>query len=189
LNEKIAGSVSYFDIDQTNMPRNDPNKGYILTVSGEERAKGSEVDLYWYPFEGASCFAEYVYLDSKIVNDVQVPWVVGGIAGDGGACKNSFSGVFTYKVPSGSLKGVGFTVGVISRSQQAPFPSDGSLFALRLPGYTTVNMSVRYLMRDERKFNVELQAGVQNLTNKWYLQGAMAVAEGRTFFGGISCRY
>jgi len=32
-------------------------------------------------------------------------------------------------------------------------------------------------------------AGVRNLTDKFYMQGAMMVAQGRSFWAGISSKY
>lgn len=189
LNERLGGSVSYFYNDNTNLPRNDPNRSNELTVSGRELGQGTEVILYYYPIEGATIYLDYVNLNSEILSNIQAPWLEGGIAGDGGAVSHSLSGVFKYKVPSGLLRGASLTLGLRYRTEQAPFPGDPQLFAIRVPGFVTLDVNAWYPMSRGRKMDVGLMAGVRNLTDKFYMQGAMMVAQGRSFWAGISSKY
>jgi outer membrane receptor protein involved in Fe transport len=151
LNEKLGGSVSYFYNDNTNLPRNDPNRSNELTVSGRELGQGTEVILYYYPIKGATIYLNYVNLNSEILSNIQAPWLEGGIAGDGGAVSQ--------------------------------------LFAIRVPGFVTLDVNAWYPMSRGRKMDVGLMAGVRNLTDKFYMQGAMMVAQGRSFWAGISSKY
>lgn len=189
LNEKLGGSVSYFYNDNTNIPRNDPNRNGEPTISGRELGQGTEVVLFYYPIEGATIYLDYVNLNSEILSNIQAPWLQGGVAGDGGAVAHSLSGVFTYKVPSGPHRGASLTLGAKYRTEQAPFPGDPQLFAIRVPGFVTLDLNAWYPMSRGRKMDVGLMAGVRNLTDKFYMQGAMMVSQGRSFWAGISSKY
>ncbi len=182
---KFVASVSYYDITQENIPRRDPNLGNEIVLSGKEASTGYELEVYYYPFEGATLFAQYVNQDTAIVSHAQNPFLEGNPAGDGGY-ETAISGAFTYKVPKGALRGAGFTLGFINRGEVAPFPDNGNLWALRQPGYTVYNLNMWYpikLKNDKQSMTAELS--VKNLTDEFYFQGAMIPGSRRTIYGGI----
>jgi iron complex outermembrane receptor protein len=181
---KLVTSLSYWNITQENILRKDPNLGGELVLSGKEASQGLELELFYYPFDGATFFFQIVDQDTEIVSHAASPFLQGNPAGDGGY-ETAFSGAFTYKVPDGEHRGAGFTLGFINRGEVAPFPDNNNLFALRQPGYTVANLNFWYpikLRNDDQSLNLELS--IKNLTDEFYFRGAMIPGHRRTIYGG-----
>ena len=181
---KFVASVSYFDIDQENILRSDPNLGGELVLSGAESSQGVEFEAFYYPFDGATLFFQYVDQDTAIVSHVTSPWLEGNPAGDGGY-ETAFSGAFTYRVPKGNHKGAGVTLGFINRGEVAPFPDNNNLWALRHPGYTVFNLNTWYPIGE----NTTLEFSVKNLTDEFYFRGAMIPGPRQRVYGGVRWRF
>jgi len=181
---KLVSSISYYDITQSNIPRNDPNLGNELVLSGEEASQGLELEFFAYPFDGATLYFQYVNQDTEIVSHVQRPFLVGNPAGDGGY-ETAFSGAFTYRIPEGKHNGAGFTLGFINRGEVAPFPDNGNLWALRQPSYTVFNFNTWYPIKLENDQSLNLELSIKNLTDEFYYRGAMIPGRRRTVYGGV----
>ncbi len=169
---KLVTSVSYYDITQENIPRNDPNRGNELVLSGKEASQGVELEFFYYPFDGTTLFFQYVNQDTEIVSHVQRPFLEGNPAGDGGY-ETAFSGAFTYRVSDGNHRGAGFTLGFINRDEVAPFPDNANLWPLRQPGYTVFNLNMWYPIKMNNDQTLNLELSIKNLTDEFYFRGAM----------------
>ncbi|MDE0767970.1 MAG: TonB-dependent receptor [Opitutaceae bacterium] len=181
MDRKFVASVSYYDIIQENILRNDPNLGNQLVLSGKEASQGIEFEAFFYPFDGATLFFQYVDQDTAIVSHVASPFLEGNPAGDGGY-ETAFSGAFTYRVPKGEHQGAGFTLGFINRGETAPFPDDGWLWALRQPGYTVLNLNMWYPIPDT---NATVEFAIKNLTDEFYFRGAMIPGRRQQIYAGM----
>jgi len=151
--------------------------GGVSQQIGEQRSQGFELDVQLKPVPQWQTILGYAYTDAVVVDDIN-PVIIGAPLVNQG--KNAFNFWTRYDVTQGSLKGLGFGLGLIVRSERAgslpapvintgtPVPGQPvSQDALRLPGYTRADAGV-YYVRDK----YELTLRVNNLFDEIYYESA-----------------
>jgi iron complex outermembrane receptor protein len=163
---KLTSTVSYYDIRVKDVlrPTDQPN---VYKQDGTQYSKGVDVEVVASPFRGMSVVAGFAYNDSKYqkASDKNVEGRRPGTAGAPTVANLWLS----YRIPEGSLKGLGFGFGGNYASDNKII-DDATLGVFTLPAYTVLNASVFY---DQPKFRVS--AKMDNLGNEKYWIGYTTV--------------
>lgn len=161
-NDKVTGSISYYDILVKNIVRADVNNPMINIQDGEQHSKGIEVEVLANPARGWTIMAGYGYNDSKFVKaaaDVQ------GRRPQGSGPENTANFWTNYTFTSTFLKGfgLGFSANYSGEAVSISSNIDGDLI---IPSYTLLGTHFTY---DTKHFKVGVK--VNNVTNEKYWMG------------------
>jgi iron complex outermembrane receptor protein len=149
LQEKISGSVAYFDVARSNVPQNDValtnafraatgQNGTVRILSGEETTRGVEVELVFSPLPGWQIVTGYQHIGFAEItadaNPARVGLALGGVA------DNQLNLYTKYEFQQGELKG--FAVG-----GGFTYVSDVSLAPEFYPSTTQTDVFAQYRTR------------------------------------------
>lgn len=185
---KVYSTLSYFDLEQSNIPRRDPNFGGDLTLGGLETSTGLDLDVYWFPVEGTTIFFNIIDQDPKVASRTDLPFVEGSITGDGGY-KEAWQLAATQRFSDGPLEGISMTFGAIHRGEEKPFGDNPGLFLLTQPSYTTYNASISKQFELQNGRTMTIEAFAKNLTDEFYIESNMIIGRAREFWGAISYEF
>lgn len=166
---RLTSTVSVYDIRVRNIVRAyvpvvpDPSLPPFPQIQdGEQSSKGIEAEVIANPIQGLNIVAGFSYNDSKYTKaDEDVAGRRPGTA----SSPYTANWWLSYRLPSGSLKGLGFGFGGNYASDNKIINSK-SLGVFTLPAYTVLNASVFY---DYAKLRFALKT--DNLTDKKYWIG------------------
>lgn len=163
FDDRLGATISYFNIDVSNIVMEDPTRVGFYIQGGKEYRKGFEVDVAGTLAPGLSVIAGYSYIDAR-VTDTDNASVLNTRPLEAGP-KNLFNAWVSYRIQQGSLSGFGFGIGGNYSSQFATinYTQTGSFY---LPSFFIANASVSY-----DTDNYRLSVKVNNLTDKEYYQG------------------
>lgn len=71
--EGLTGTVAAYEIKRRNVTTADPNNPGRSIQTGEQRARGLEVDLVYEPSPAVSTLFSYAYTDAEVTRDNQLP--------------------------------------------------------------------------------------------------------------------
>lgn len=71
--EGLTGTVAAYEIKRRNVTTSDPNNPGRSIQSGEQRARGFEVDLVYEPSAAVSTLFSYAYTDAEVTRDNRLP--------------------------------------------------------------------------------------------------------------------
>jgi len=175
---KLTGSLSYYDIKVSNIILTpDIN---VYTQGGDRYSKGFEAEINANPFPGFNIIAGYSKNKSKLTNtgsDAE------GRRPNGAGPEDLINAWFSYKILTGSAKGLGFGFGGNYAGENLIVNTNTSgVFAL--PSYTVLNASVSYATGS-------FTCGVKldNLTNKEYYKGWTTLEPMRPRTGSLMVGY
>jgi iron complex outermembrane receptor protein len=155
---RLAATLAYFDITQTNRPTPDPTNSIFSVVTGEVKSRGVELDISGEVLPGWNIIAAYTYTDAFVSQDNNTP--VGNRFAL--APRHSFSLWNTYEVQQGNLQGLGFGLGFYYVGER-----EGDIAnCFTLPSYLRTDASIFY-----RQNNWRAQLNFQNLFNTDYFVG------------------
>lgn len=157
---KLTGSLSYYDIKVSNVVLTADFLTYVQ--GGENYSKGFEAEINANPFPGFNIIAGYSKNKSKLSN--ALPGTEGRRPVGAGP-ENLVNAWFSYKILTGSVKGLGFGFGGNYASKNM-IMNDATVGVFTLPSYTVLNASVSY-GRGPISFAIKLD----NLTDKNYYKG------------------
>ena len=161
LDNKIAGSVSYYDIRVSNITRADqPARPTYTVQDGAQYSKGIEAEFTLNPFSGLYIVAGYAYNDSKYR---KINPTLDGYRPISAGPANTANWWFSYRF-SGLLSGAGLGFGGNYASENKVILSSTSLYAL--PAYTVLGAAASY-----EKEHFRISAKLDNLTNEKYWVG------------------
>jgi iron complex outermembrane receptor protein len=160
--DKVTGSISYYDILVKNIVRSDINNPLYNIQDGQQSSKGIELEILANPAQGWTIMGGYGYNDSKFVRsnpDVE------GRRPQGSGPKNTFNFWTNYTFTTTALKGlgVGISANYASESLAISLNSDGDLI---VPAYTLIGTHITY---DTPKWKLGLK--INNVTNEKYWMG------------------
>ena len=69
----LTGTVSLYQLTRENVPTADPLNPFLQVQTGEQRARGAEVDLIWEPNPSWSVLLAYAYTDAEVTRDAAIP--------------------------------------------------------------------------------------------------------------------
>lgn len=158
FNHRLSSTISYYNIDVTNMTREDPDHAGFSLQDGTQVSKGIEAEVIANPFGGLNIVAGYAYNDSKYKrSDKSVEGLRPATAGPGHLANLWVS----YRFIAGVIRGLGLGIG--GNHGSASFQTNTSTFQFSIPSYTVLDATVYY----ERK-SYRIGVKVDNLTNEKY---------------------
>ena len=147
----LSGTLALFQQTRRNVATADPDQelalyGYTVQT-GEQRARGAEIDMTWEPTPAFSVLANYAYTQSEVTEDNSIP--VGSALPR--VPRHSGRIAARYRIQDGVAKGLGFGAGVTAvSSRELTLPNTVSV-----PGYAMVDAQTSY---DFDRYTVTLSA-------------------------------
>lgn len=154
LDNKLSGSISYYDIKVTNSNYKDAVTNYTIQ-DGTQSSKGVDVELIANPIPGLNIIAGYAYNENKYTR-ASTALLGKSLAASPKNVANIWA---SYAVPEGGIKGLGIGVG-------GNYVSDSwfeTTNTFVLPSYTLLNAALFY---DQPKYRISLKGN--NLLNEKY---------------------
>jgi iron complex outermembrane receptor protein len=156
LDHRLVGTISYYDIEVSNVLRIDPNDANYSIQDGTQLSKGLEAELTANPFAGLNIVAGYAYNNSKYTKaDSSVQGLRPALSGP----DKMLNFWVSYRIPEGRLKGLGLGFG--GNSGTASYQTNTQTAKVIIPSYTLLDASIFY---DQPKFRLGLK--VDNLTSE-----------------------
>ncbi len=184
LNEKLIGSLGFYQINQIDLVRVDPDTGNVIQL-GDVTSEGVDLDLFYYPTENWSFIFSYSH------NDKSVPDNLGGTAADSSVFRsppNKFSIWTKYAFTEGALDGVSIGGGY-RWTEGTPFSISG--VSGTNPDKTRADIFIQKHGRIREGLDYTVALNVRNLTGKHNLSNNVTVGSS-TYTGAIpgsSSRY
>lgn len=187
LDGRVSGTVAWYDIDFTNILRNDPSRPNYRIASGKENSRGVEADLVFAFTRNWTGTASVSTAKSRIVSDVSRR------ASEGKRPENipdTTASFWTkYLFPAPALKGLEAGLGVIHMGERTGllnFTTGETL--LPFDSYVRIDAMVAYRFRAlDRDFRLALN--VRNLTDEEYENNAQNFGAPRELLARLDVRF
>ncbi|WP_264537442.1 TonB-dependent receptor [Flavobacterium sp. N1736] len=179
--DKISATISYYDIQVTNVTRTDPDPNHtdFLIQDGTQVSKGFEAELIANPISGLNIVAGYTYNDSKYTKsnaDVQ------GLRPATSGSPRTANLWASYRVVKGAAQGLGIGFGGIYGSES--YQTNTANFKFTIPSYTVLDVSLFY---DQPKYRLGIK--VDNLTNEKYWSYRLAAQNPTRITGNLTFKF
>jgi iron complex outermembrane recepter protein len=157
LNQKFTATLAAYQITKTNVATIDPIDEAFSIAIGEQRSRGIELDIAGEILPGWDVIASYSYTDAEITesNDLPVGNKINNVP------QNKASLWTTYQLQKGTLKGLGFGLGLFYIGSR-PGDLDNSFV---LPSYLRTDAAIFY-----RQKNWQIGINIQNLFGIRYFE-------------------
>ncbi|HTF22197.1 MAG TPA: TonB-dependent receptor [Chryseolinea sp.] len=166
FSDRLIGSVSYYDIEVSDVVLSPPSGYGFSTQGGTVRSKGLEFDITANPIDGLNVLLGFSFNDSEVTQgDEGNIWLENGKRPFWAGPKNLANTWITYRVTTGSARGLGFGLGGNYASENNTLDSEVT-GKFTLPSYTVVNGSIFY---DNDRVRVAFN--LNNITDKHYFGG------------------
>ena len=182
FNGKLTTTLSYYDIQVTDLIRTDVAHPNFSIQDGTQRSKGFEAEVIAQPLRGFNVIAGFAYNDSKFekANEDVV-----GLRPATAMSPYLGNLWLSYRIPEGMVRGLGFGFG-------GNYASDNKVVNSRsqgvfiLPEYTILNATAFY---EQSKFRFGVK--VDNITDKKYWIGYSSInpQKLRSFTASVSFRF
>ena len=177
FDEKVIGSLGFYQINQIDLVSIDPATGNAIPL-GDVESKGLDLDLFYYPAENWSVIFSYSN------NEKDVPTGLGGTAADGDVFRsprNKWSTWTKYSFTSGVLDGVSIGGG-FRWTEGTPFSING-VSGIN-PDKTRADLFIQKTGDLTEKVSYTAALNVRNLTGKANLSNAVVIGS-QTYAGAI----
>lgn len=134
--DRISATLAFYDQTRSNILTTDPNDPVRTIQVGEQNSQGIEFNIVGEILPGWNIIAGYAYTDARITedNDFEVGNRINGVP------ENSFNIWTTYRFLEGSLRGLGFGVGLFYQGDRP-----GNLAnTFELPSYLRTDAVIFY---------------------------------------------
>ncbi|MEG3849328.1 TonB-dependent siderophore receptor [Microcoleus sp. herbarium19] len=108
LDGRLSTTLAAYNLTKTNVLTTDPNNPQFSIQTGEQRSQGIELDIAGEILPGWRVIASYAYTDAEVTADKTIP--VGNRLQN--VPENQASLWTTYEIQTGSLRGLGFGLGL-----------------------------------------------------------------------------
>ena len=149
----LSGSIAGYQLIRENVPNFDPANPGFQIQTGEQRARGAELDLIWQATPELTFLANYAYTSAQVTRDSELP------VGDRlpRIPRHSGRAAVHYAFLDGPLDGLGLGLGVSAASErQITLPND-----LQTGASFTVDAQVSYDIGP-----ATLGVSIENLTDE-----------------------
>jgi iron complex outermembrane receptor protein len=163
LNNHLSATLSYYDIQVSNIVMQDAENPFNLVQDGEQYSRGFEASLAASPFEGLNLIAGFSHNNSELTESDQVDFL--GRRPESAGPETLANFWASYRFTQGNLEGFGLGFGGNYASENMIFNRQ-TAGVFTLPSYTILNASVFY---NVDKFGINLK--LNNLTNEEYYTG------------------
>jgi iron complex outermembrane receptor protein len=176
----LSATIAAFEVRRTNVP---VASGFLSVQSGEQRARGVEMDTVYQPDANWSFLASYAYTETKVLNDT-TPTFVGATLP--GVPRNAGRLWANYLVTDGGMKGLSVGAGVYGASGQTIELGQ----AWRTQAYATVDAKIAY-ERDGWKVGLfgKNLTDAKYFTRYEYFSGRVVPGPGRTVYATLSRKF
>ncbi|WP_442949268.1 TonB-dependent siderophore receptor [Nostoc sp.] len=162
LNERISTTLAFYNLTRSNVTTEDPNNQDYSIQTGEQRSRGIEFNIGGEILPGLNVIAGYAYTDAKITEDET--YTPGNRLNN--VPKNSFNLWTKYEIQSGSLKGLGFGLGLFYVGErQADLEN-----SFQLPSYFRTDAAIFY-----KQGQLGAQLNFRNLFDVDYFESARSI--------------
>jgi iron complex outermembrane recepter protein len=175
----VTATFSYYDIEVTNMTRDDPDHATYQLQDGTQHSRGFEAELIANPLPGLNIVAGYVYNDSRYTRSN--PAIEGLRPTTAGPPRMANLWV-SYRFTRGKTQGLGAGFGGVYGSDS--YQSNTETFAFMIPSYTVLDASVFY---DQPRYRLGLK--VDNLTNEKYWSFRLAAQNPTRVTGNVTFKF
>ncbi|MEH2362149.1 TonB-dependent siderophore receptor [Nostoc sp.] len=159
LNERISTTLAFYNLTRSNVLTDDPDHDNYSIQTGEQRSRGIEFNIGGEILPGWNVIAGYAYTDAKITEDET--YTPGNLLNN--VPKNSFNLWTKYEIQSGSLKGLGFGLGLFYvGDRQADLEN-----SFQLPSYLRTDAAIFY-----KQGQLRAQVNFRNLFGVDYFESA-----------------
>jgi iron complex outermembrane recepter protein len=168
LNRRLSTTLAFYEITRSNVLTTDPVNPNFSIQTGEQRSRGIELDVVGELSPGWKIAIGYAYTDAQITADNT--FTVGNRVNN--VPEHAASLWTSYEVQTGSLKGLGFGLGLFYVGER-----QGDLDnSFQTPGYTRTDISLFY-----RRENYRIGLNIENLFDIRYFESAESPL--RVFYG------
>ncbi|MBD1842682.1 TonB-dependent siderophore receptor [Cyanobacteria bacterium FACHB-63] len=159
LDRRLSTTLALYEITRSNVLTADPANPNFSIQTGEQRSRGVELDIAGEILPGWKIAAGYAYTDARITADNT--FAVGNRINN--VPEHAVSLWTTYEVQTGSLRGLGFGLGLFYVGQrQGDFDN-----SFQVPSYTRTDASLFY-----RRDNYRIGLNIENLFDVSYFETA-----------------
>ncbi len=159
LDHRLSTTLAFYQITRSNVLTTDPINPNFSVQTGEQRSRGIELDIAGEILPGWKIAAGYAYTDAQITEDNVL--AIGNRINN--VPENAVSLWTTYEIQTGSLKGLGFGLGLFYVGDR-----QGDLDnSFEVPGYTRTDVSLFY-----RRNNLRIGLNIENLFDVGYFETA-----------------
>ncbi|MGG6269531.1 TonB-dependent siderophore receptor [Leptolyngbya sp. AN03gr2] len=159
LDRRLSTTLALYEITRSNVLTTDPANPNFSIQTGEQRSRGVELDIAGEILPGWKIAAAYAYTDARITVDNTI--AVGNRLNN--VPEHSVSLWTTYEIQTGSLRGLGFGLGIFYVGQR-----QGDLDnSFEVPSYTRTDASLFY-----RRDNYRIGLNIENLFDVSYFETA-----------------
>ncbi|GGW95093.1 TonB-dependent receptor [Salegentibacter mishustinae] len=163
LNNHLSATLSYYDIQVSNIVMQDAENPFNLVQDGEQYSRGFEASVTASPIEGLNLIAGFSHNDSELTESDQVDFL--GRRPESAGPETLANFWASYRFTQGNLEGFGLGFGGNYASENMIFNRQ-TAGVFTLPSYTILNASLFY---NVDKFGINLK--LNNLTNEEYYTG------------------
>jgi iron complex outermembrane recepter protein len=184
--DKFSGSVTYFDTTRENIQVQVFNglTGLLtFELSGEEQAKGVEVEFQYFPTKQFQFVASAAFMDTEVLSDNQRPARVGTELPD--TPETSYRLWAKYTFDKGALKRAWVGLGYLYTSDMIG-NRNPNLFRIRTDSWSRVDASFGYDMKIGRT-SASWILTLENLEDKDYID--YMLVRGRPFNARLSATF
>jgi len=175
----FAATLSYYDIEVTNVTRDDPDHANYSLQDGTQLSRGFEAEVIASPVHGLNIVAGYVYNESRYTrSNASVEGLRPTTAGPPRMANLWVS----YRFVSGAAQGLGAGFGGIYGSES--YQSNTETFKFTIPSYTVLDASVFY---DQPRYRLGIK--VDNLTNEKYWSYRLAAQNPTRLTGNMTFKF
>ncbi|MEH2201680.1 MAG: TonB-dependent siderophore receptor [Nostoc sp.] len=162
LNERISTTLAFYNLTRSNVLTEDPNNPDFSIQTGEQRSRGIELNVGGEILPGLNVIVGYAYTDAIIAKDNT--YTPGNYLNN--VPKNSFNLWTKYEIQSGSLKGLGFGLGLFYVGErQADLEN-----SFQLPSYVRTDAAIFY-----KQGQLRAQLNFRNLFDVDYFESARSL--------------
>lgn len=176
---RLVGTISYYDIQVSNVLRLNPNDINYSIQDGTQLSKGVEVDITANPLPGLNIVAGFAYNDSKYTKaDSTVQGLRPALSGP----DKMFNFWISYRIPNGKMKGLGLGVG--GNTGSSSYQTNTQTAKVIIPSYAMFDASVFY---DQPKFRVGFK--LDNLTSEKAWSVRLTPQASARFMGSVALKF
>lgn len=166
FNGKLSSTISYYDIQVSNLLRTDPLHANASSQDGTQLSRGFEAEVIANPITGLNVVAGYAHNNSKITKSTSYDEGYRPATAGSPDLANLW---ISYRLTKGAAQGLGLGFGGNYASDNKVVNNSASGTFI-LPAYTVLNSALFY---EQHKYRLGLN--VNNLTNKKYWIGYTTV--------------
>jgi iron complex outermembrane recepter protein len=157
LERRLTANLAAYYLTKSNVAATDPNDPDFSVATGEQRSQGIELDVIGRILPGWNIIASYAYTDAEITEDEGSLLEGNRLAGVPEHAASLWS---TYEIQSGSLRGLGFGVGLFFVGDREDFDN-----SFEVPSYLRTDASIFY-----RRNNWRTALNFRNLFDIDYIE-------------------